>query len=74
MRHILRRRFRKLAEAVREPFLNFFFDPMFNAEERRAEAERVLRAQLDEWATEKDSNEQSSGFHYARRAGFDPKP
>lgn len=74
-RHV-RQQFRKLAAIIRHTALPayFFHDPGFNREERRAEAERVLRAQLEEWAQEPDSTEheqQQTGFHYGTDAHFD---
>jgi hypothetical protein len=70
------RTFREMAATARHTALPtyFFHDPGFSREERRAEAERVLRMELDEWAQEAGSTEQQTGFHYAADANFDPQP
>jgi len=70
------RMFRKAVALTRRAVRSFFRHPaqVFDVYERRAEAERVLRAQPDEWANEDQTQEHDSGFHYTVNSGFDAQP
>lgn len=62
---------------LRRVTFNLFFHHLadvFDPDERRAEAERLLRMQVEEWANEGHSHELNESFHYAANADFDPHP
>jgi hypothetical protein len=46
----------------------------YDPEQECADAEHVLRTQLEEWEQEQDSYEQETTFHYVANADFDPHP
>lgn len=60
---------------VRCAVRSFFHHPasVFDIHERAAEAERVLRGQIEEWANDDQAQEQD-GVRYAAHSGFDPQP
>jgi hypothetical protein len=80
-RYIVRRQFGRLADALRQPVVCSILDNLYAPvpynpqQERDAHAERFLRMQLDEWASEENSHDhQAASFHAAKRGGFDPQP
>ncbi|MDP9128351.1 MAG: hypothetical protein M3N08_08860 [Pseudomonadota bacterium] len=80
MRHILRRQFRKLADALRQPVAPSILDNLYAArpydpEQERAYAEHVLRAQIDEWTRDEEPTEEhGEAYRYGSAVAFDPHP
>ncbi|HXQ25960.1 MAG TPA: hypothetical protein VN822_06105 [Candidatus Acidoferrales bacterium] len=65
---------RALTARVTRSILHYLYRPSaYDPEQERADAEHVLRMQLDEW-TQDGEQQQDEAFHYASAGGFDPQP
>lgn len=65
---------RAVTSKIRRSLFDFMYAPsVYDPEQERADAEQVLREQMEEWRQE-DEQEQDQTFSYGSTAGFDAHP